>query len=60
MRNINLPVELPKEAVLEFISLYKKHYQIDLTFEKGKIIAEKFIKAFKIVSQKIPLDEKYY
>ncbi|OQY68517.1 hypothetical protein B6D29_00770 [Microgenomates bacterium UTCPR1] len=60
MSNINLPVELPKDAILEFIAIYKKHYQIDLPFEKGKVLAEKFIKVFKIVSQPIPISDKYY
>jgi len=60
MSNTSLPIELPKDAILEFIALYKKYYNTDLSFDKGKVIAEKFIKVFKIVSQKIPLDEKYY
>lgn len=54
MNNLHLPVSLPKEAILEFIDLYKKHYRIELSFEKGKIMAEKFMKLFTVVSQPIP------
>ena len=55
MNTLCLPVNLPKEAIVEFIALYRKHYSVELPFAKGKIMAEKFMKLFLVVTQPIPL-----
>jgi len=53
MKSLTLPINLPKEAILEFIEIYKKHYQVDLNFEDAKRQAKRFMTMFIVVSQPI-------
>jgi len=59
MRNTNLQVELPDNAIKEFQDLMDKHYGLKLTFEEAKQQAKKFIKMFSIISQPIQKDFIY-
>ena len=47
-------VDIPKEAVLELIQIYEKHYKETLNFEEAKKLAGRLMRMFAIVFQPIP------
>jgi len=53
MTNLNLPVELPDEAIKEFQDLMAKHYQINLSFDEAKKQANRMMAFFMVVFQPI-------
>jgi len=53
MRNIYSLPELNKEAIDEFIAIYKKRYEIALSFEEAKKRAQQIMTMFIILFQPI-------
>ncbi len=45
---------LPKEAIFEYIDIYKKNHGKDLTFEEASIQAHKLIRFFQIITKPYP------
>jgi len=53
MTDLNLPVELPDEAIKEFQDLMFKHYQINLSFDEAKKQARRLMAFLMIIFQPI-------
>ena len=53
MTDLNLPVELPDQAIKEYQDLMARHYQINLSFDEAKKQARRLMAFFMVVFQPI-------
>jgi len=53
MTDLNLPIDLPDEAIKEFQALMVKHYQINLSSDEAKKQAKRLMAFFMVVFQPI-------
>lgn len=53
MTDLNLPIDLPDEAIKKYQDLMMKHYQINLSFDEAKKQARRLMAFFMVVFQPI-------
>jgi len=53
MTDLNLPIDLPDEAIKEFQDLMARHYQINLSSDEAKKQAKRLMAFFMVVFQQI-------
>jgi len=53
MTDLNLPVDLPDDAIKEFQDLMIKHYRINLSFDEAKKQARRLMAFFMVVFQPV-------